>query len=484
MTLKNKLLFSTAVAALLVTIACTLLLTSSGRVTQASKDVTQANEIVNTVSQVRFLTFEYLLHHNQRSLEQLHSKEEALGPLLHPDSRSSQDTRKALQEISQLSAEIAAIFDRLTVSYNQPASDPQFAAAQLQLQERLATQILIKQQTQITKALGLASVARDTVAQINHNARLIVGLIVAFMLTVTVANFFLFTNTVTNSLRALERGAEEISSGRFSYRIVPRNRGDEFGHVAKAFNAMAAATGQLDKVKSDFILLASHQLRTPLAAIKWYARALIDPVKAPTPARRKEYLHQIYDSNERMIDLVNKLLGAALLETGGLKAQPEPVLLDVPLKEALADVTVHMREHNIKLVQKIAPSLPPVHIDPAWARAIFQNLLSNAIRYSRPGQKVIVSLAQTGGNILISVADTGYGIPTNQQDKIFTKLFRADNAVHIVGEGSGLDLYITKALAIQAGGSIRFTSKEGSGSTFYVELPVAKTIPGGVSARV
>lgn len=231
---------------------------------------------------------------------------------------------------------------------------------------------------------------------------------------------------------------------------------------------------ELEKLRSDFFTIASHQLRTPLTAIKWSAEGLISPTADMSDPKKLQYLQQIHASNERMIGLVNTLLDVSRLDFGALATKPEKVALPELLEEILKNLTDLMRSKNITVSKIIDKKLVAISIDPSWMRLMFQNLLSNAILYSHDGGEVTIVLDQEPSDVLIEVRDTGYGIPKDQQDKIFSKLFRADNAQRLESDGSGLGLYLVKAIVERAGGQIWFDSVENRGSTFYVKLPVNK----------
>lgn len=471
MTLKIKILISTLLEALLVALVSTFLVISSQQISRATDNETRATDVVDAISQIRFATFENLLHHDERSYEQWQAKHNSLPGLLAPFATQNQAERDILNNILSLSHEVGQIFSRLVVSYNtQGGADAQ---AQKELQERLATQLLIKQQTQISDALRLASLEHKEATALREQANWLVAVVIASMLGITVANFVFLTRTITKSLGEFQKGADEIANGDYAYRIVPRKPSDEFGRVAMAFNSMAANLEQLDKVKSEFILLASHQLRTPLTAVKWYSKVLVTSSETMPQERRKRYTSQVYESNERMIELVNKLLDASKIGVGGLSPVPAPVQVTTVLEQALHDVSAQINDNKITVIQKIDDASLVVVVDPTWLHIIIQNLLSNAIRYSRPNQNIRVTLARKGAKAVITVADQGYGIPADQQSKIFTKLFRADNAKKAMGEGSGLGLYIAKAMVEQAKGKIWFESIENKGTTFHVELPAS-----------
>jgi signal transduction histidine kinase len=276
---------------------------------------------------------------------------------------------------------------------------------------------------------------------------------------------------LTQPIIDIDEVAEQTSKGNLKSRVAhPSN--DEIGNLAGTFNAMLDNLEVFDKAKTDFVSLASHQLRTPLTSIKWAAETLLDPKVRIKKDKQKHYLQQIHDSNERMIKLVGALLHVSKIDVGTLPFKKKSVQLTDSLRQVLDDIDVLIQTKDIKINQKTDENLPPVDIDPTWIHAIFQNLVSNAVRYSRPGESVEVTIEQELDHILITVSDTGYGIPAKQKDKIFTKFFRADNAQLLGSDGSGLGLYITKAMVERTGGSIWFESEENKGSTFYVKLPI------------
>lgn len=297
-------------------------------------------------------------------------------------------------------------------------------------------------------------------------------LILVFIILVCSIFMALFAaRNLTEPILALSRAVDNMGKGDFKQRVAA-NSNDEIGKLGKAFNRMANSLDEINKTKSEFILLASHQLRTPLTAVRWLTEELTTPHKLLTDKKKLRYIQQINTSNKRMIDLVNELLTASKVELGRLAVNPEHVQASDALDQVLQDVATSLHKNKITVVKKVGNNLPTLYIDPAWLRIIFQNLITNAIKYSPPGQQIEINLQQQGQVIKLVVKDHGCGIPLSQQDAIFTKLFRADNARKLIGDGSGLGLYISKAMVEAAGGKIWFISEENEGSTFYVTLPV------------
>lgn len=233
---------------------------------------------------------------------------------------------------------------------------------------------------------------------------------------------------------------------------------------------------EIDRAKSEFVSLASHQLRTPLSSINWYTEMLSDDKAGKLNEKQKGYLSQIYESSKRMVSLVNDLLNVSRLELGTLSVMPTPTHLPEIIESILKELTPDAKIKKLALEKKYALNLPKLNLDPKIMRIVFQNLLSNAVLYT-PSGKVSITMKKEKENILIEIADTGYGIPKDEQAKIFTKLFRADNIKDKNTTGSGLGLYVVKTIIEQFGGRIWFksplsTSKENPGTAFYIELPL------------
>jgi PAS domain S-box-containing protein len=231
---------------------------------------------------------------------------------------------------------------------------------------------------------------------------------------------------------------------------------------------------EIDRAKTEFVSLASHQLRTPLSIINWYSEMLLGGDVGKITIKEKQYLDEIYRTNKRMVDLVNSLLNVSKIDLGTFPVESESVDVAAVSDSVLGEFEIQMKARRIA-VDKSYGDMPLIEADSKIIRIILQNLLSNAIKYSREGGRIAESIRKEDSNLSITVADSGIGIPVGQQDKIFDKLFRADNAREIDPDGNGLGLYLVKALVEQLGGRIWFKSIEGKGTTFFVTIPFKTT---------
>jgi len=230
---------------------------------------------------------------------------------------------------------------------------------------------------------------------------------------------------------------------------------------------------EVDRAKTEFVSLASHQLKTPLSAINWYSEMVLEEEVGPLNDKQKEYLKNLYDANRRMVELVNSLLNVSRIDLGVFAVEPVPTNFPSVADEVLVELKPRIELKKLRLEKEYGQAMPDVNADPKLVRIIFQNLLSNAVKYTAPNGVIGLAVKKEGQNILIRVTDTGYGIPAADQGKIFTKLFRADNIRDKEAEGTGLGLYIVKAVVEAAGGRIWFDSLEGRGSSFFITLPLA-----------
>lgn len=242
---------------------------------------------------------------------------------------------------------------------------------------------------------------------------------------------------------------------------------------------------QVDKAKTEFVSLASHQLRTPLSAINWYSEMLLAGDAGPLNDEQKKFIEEVAVGNKRMVELVDALLNTSRLELGTFIIEPKPIDTVSLVKSVLGELKSDITKKKQVVTETVDESISRFPADEKLLRMVVQNLISNAVKYTPEGGTIAVEMSvgklghQIDGkaldedSLIFSVADSGIGIPAGQQDKIFSKLFRADNAKESETEGTGLGLYIIKSIVEQSGGAVWFESKEKQGTTFYVTFPLS-----------
>jgi len=233
---------------------------------------------------------------------------------------------------------------------------------------------------------------------------------------------------------------------------------------------------EIDKSKTEFVSLASHQLRTPSTAVKWYSEMLLNPDAGKLNKKQLKYLQAIYHGNERMINLIDNLLKVSNIELGRIVVKNEVINIKKMLGNIIKEQELEIKKRKHKLVVENLSGINEFVADPFLFRMILQNFLSNAIKYTLDNGEITVAIKKSGSKILFSVADNGVGIPQAEQKRIFDKLFRASSSLELDKEGNGLGLYIVKQLSTTMGGRVWFESESGKGTTFYFELPIIQKL--------
>lgn len=237
---------------------------------------------------------------------------------------------------------------------------------------------------------------------------------------------------------------------------------------------------EIDRAKTEFISIASHELRTPLTGIKWFVDLLRREQAGSLTAEQKDYLHEIAQSDDRMIRLVSDLLDVSRIEgeTDGVPHR-ESVALHTLIAEVVGSLAPLAAEREVTLRGPVdVPENLVLLVDAMKVRQVFRNLLDNAVKYTDPGTTVSVGRrGQRDGQDVFFVEDEGWGIPVGQQHRIFERFFRAENVHARAIPGTGLGLYIARAHVEAHGGTLWFTSTEGKGTTFFFTLPQEQAHP-------
>jgi signal transduction histidine kinase len=274
---------------------------------------------------------------------------------------------------------------------------------------------------------------------------------------------------------ALENAKAFLEISRFNETLQDR--------VDKATKSLQKANIQLkelDEAKDEFISMASHQLRTPLTTVKGYVSMLDEGDFGELTKEQKESVDLALDGSNRMARLIDDLLNVSRMEAGKFYIDATKVDIEKMVEQEVALLQTLADTKKVKvLYKKPKAKLPIMHMDDNKTRQVIMNLVDNAIHYSQPpngGGNVSVRLDLAGDSVEFKVIDNGIGVPKDQQEKLFTKMFRAKNAKEVRPDGTGLGLYLVKRVVEDQGGRIIFESKPGKGSTFGFIMPIHNSI--------
>jgi len=243
-------------------------------------------------------------------------------------------------------------------------------------------------------------------------------------------------------------------------------------NATKELRSSNAILRQLDKVKDEFISMASHQLRTPLTSVKGYISMVIEGDAGKITDSQKQLLDEAFTSSERMVHLINDFLNVSRIQTGKFIIDKSSVDLSKLVSEEVESLRPNATARNLRFVYKPPRKFPVMDIDEGKIRQVVMNFADNAIYYSHEGGVITISLSVDKNDILFTVKDTGIGVPKHEREQLFSKFYRASNARVQRPDGTGVGIYLAKKVIDAHGGKVVFESVEGKGSTFGFRLPL------------
>ncbi|MDQ3897972.1 MAG: ATP-binding protein [Actinomycetota bacterium] len=272
---------------------------------------------------------------------------------------------------------------------------------------------------------------------------------------------------MTSPLREMAAAAAAMAGGDYGRRVTASSR-DEVGELARAFNAMAAQLGEVDRVRRELVANVSHELRTPISALQAVLENLVDGVEPADAETLRTMLRQV----ERLGTLVTQLLDLSRLESGAVPLRRQSFDLR-PLLEDAADET-RLRATDVEVAVTVDPPGATADGDPERVHQVVANLLDNAVRHSPPGGTVQVRASRSRAGVTIEVADEGPGISEEERHKVFERFYRADSARSSEDGGAGLGLAIARWIVDLHGGDIRVEDRRPHGCRMVVVLPAAR----------
>jgi signal transduction histidine kinase len=299
----------------------------------------------------------------------------------------------------------------------------------------------------------------------------VAALILALVTAAAVA--FWLTWSISKPVYELKVGMQAVADGELDYRLrLAPNRADEFGELAQSFQAMTRQLVELDKLKAEFVSVASHELKTPINVIVGYLQLLEEGIYGPLNDKQKEVHKTVGLQANTLLRLVKQLLDVSRFEAGGGRLEPRKIVLDKFLDELEQAFHVLAVQREVRFrIERRGPLPDEVYWDVDRINEVLGNLLANAFKFTPRGGTVTLGIEALSGSVTLEVTDTGAGIPPDQLPRIFDKFYQADNQRAAAASGSGLGLAIAKQIVEAHGGAIQCDSTPGVGTTFSITLP-------------
>jgi signal transduction histidine kinase len=306
-----------------------------------------------------------------------------------------------------------------------------------------------------------ASAARTTV----------LTLAIAALLTVILGLWT--TDALSQPIRRLSDAHRIVADGQFEAPDdLPYSRTDEIGELSRSFASMTERLAELDRLKAEFVGLATHELKTPINVIGGYSELMEEGIYGETNEKQREVLGHIQDQTRSLTRLVNQLLDLSRLEAGGLQIEPAPVSLEQLFRDVEGSFQALAMQKEIDFEVTRDPDLPATAmLDYDRVRhEVLSNLLSNAFKFTDRGGRIALEATREDDSLQMIVRDTGVGIPPDQLEHIFEKYYQVEGEAK--AQGSGLGLAIAKHVVVAHGGSIQAASVAGDGTVFDIRIPV------------
>lgn len=360
--------------------------------------------------------------------------------------------------------------DRVIEAVQSGASQPEIVALKRERQRLDPEALAYPSRIVELEHRALAEAHETTSAVRRRIVRNVTGLATSTLLLAVGLSVWLSWD-ISRRLEPLIGLAHDVGHADFAAR-VPVDGSDEIATLGTAFNQMVTELERFDKVKDEFVALASHQLRTPATAVKGNVSMLLDGYHGEMTDEQQEILRDAYAANDRQLEIIEDILNVARVESGRLAVSKVTTDVAQLVDHVVAEhrFTIEARDQTIDVVR---PHRLECAVDANKLKIVVDNLVSNASKYTPQGGKIDVRLAMHNGYVVLAVQDTGVGIPLPEQGRLFKKFTRIDNELSVEVGGTGLGLYLANEIVKLHGGEILVTSSPSAGSTFSVTLPAA-----------
>ena len=380
---------------------------------------------------------------------------------------------------SQIRSSLDALRSAAREEYEQ-ASAGRSTVAEMISQQRTRRAIASVDSSLGVSATMLRNRTRERVVDATNETlkaeRFVAGaLLVALLLALAIGIWLM--RSISGPIYALERGMHAVAGGDLSHELeIPPSEQTEFGRLAASYHTMARQLAELERLRAEFVGVASHELKTPINVIIGYLELLQEGIYGQPTEQQKEVLRTINKQADSLTRLVKRLLDISRFEASGGKIEVREVDLRRLLNNLKSSFSVLASQREIAFTVNCAEVLPDkVCWDEDRINEVLGNLLSNAFKFTEHGGKVSLSVAPTDGKVVTTVADTGAGISGEQLPHIFDKFYQADNQAAAATKGTGLGLAIAREIVEAHGGQITVQSGVGEGTTFAVTLPIEAT---------
>ncbi len=503
MNIKNKLYISAGISIVLVVALVSMVLVTSGRIAEENKKHQLLMDVYESVSELDIVTYDYLLHREERMEHQWNMKHDSLGEILDglAEEEGLLPIRADYTALGNLFSQITANSKKIQGLIQEGASQKEIDAA-TGLEERLVAQLLITSHSIITDASRLAEEARTEATEAQRlAANLTLILLIILAVTVTTSSL-LVARSISKPLTRLADYSRKVGEGEYTADIEIKGK-DEVASVASDVKSMVGqlqrhrehleelveertsdlegktieleqtniSLQEVDRLKSVFLASMSHELRTPLNSIIGFTGIILQGMSGEVNEEQRKQLTMVKNSASHLLSLINDVLDISRIEAGRVELSLEEFRLDDLVREVVESFSPMASEKDLELMTEVSEGTT-LFSDKRRVKQVLMNLVSNAVKFTEQGSVKIAARVPGGDNLEVRVIDTGVGIKEEDMNKLFLPFQQVGISLIKKHEGTGLGLYLSKKLAGFLGGDISAKSEYGKGSEFTFTIPL------------